>query len=259
MLFPRSVLIRGVLLLAPLLLLFQSGCGYFELQGRTVVIKLSPDVKMRLVYIEPLKLFVGKYEVSNQEFRCFLPQHSSGSHKGISLNGDKQPVVNVSWNNARAFCDWLTKNHGETRAGKLKYRLPKEKEWEVYATCGTDSEFPWGAWPPPKHYNYFARENRSASQMIDNSDGYRVSAPVKKSGKNDWALYGVGGNVWEWCEDKDPEMNSMRVMKGASWADCDPLFLCTTRRSAYEPGYKYINLGFRVVAEPVDVQTGASK
>jgi formylglycine-generating enzyme required for sulfatase activity len=238
--------------------LFQAGCGQFKSQGKTVVITLSPNVKMRLVYIEALKIFVGKYEVSNGEFRCFRPAHSSGAHEGLSLNADNQPVVNISWNDARAFCDWLTKNHGTTSAGSMKFRLPKEKEWETYATCGTGSEYPWGDGPTPKHYNYYGRENRSSGQMLDNSDGYRVSAPVKKSGENDWGLYGIGGNVWEWCEDKDEEMPSMRVMKGASWADCAPLFLRTARRSAYDPGYKYVNLGFRVVADPADVPPSPS-
>jgi formylglycine-generating enzyme required for sulfatase activity len=210
---------------------------------------------LRLIYVEPLKIFVGQYEVSNLEYRCFRPGHSSGSHEGLSLNGDKQPVVNVSWNDARAFCDWLTKNSGATPAGKLNFRLPDEKEWEYYATCGAAGEFPWGAWPPPKNLNYYGRENRGHGQMLETSDGYCVSAPVHKSGKNQLGLYGVGGNVWEWCQDAE---GSTHVLKGASWADCAPLFLRTTRRSTYAAGYKYVNLGFRVVAEPADLPKTSS-
>jgi len=251
--FCRNLVLLISGLTISIVVLFQSGCGQFKKHGRTVSVKLSPDVKLRLVYLDQLKLFVGKYEVCNAEFRCFRPQHSSGTHEGQNLNGDRQPAVNVSWNDAHAFCDWLNKNHSDTPTGKLKYRLPTVKEWETYATCGTGSEFPWGAWPPPKRFNYFGRENRSpGGQMLEHNDGHRVSAPVEKSGDNDWGLYGVGGNVWEWCEDKDEEMPAMRVLKGASWADSMPLFLRTSRNSAYEPTYKYINLGFRVVAEPVE-------
>jgi len=260
MAFFRSVLARSALFTISVLLLFQAGCGQFKSQGKTVAIRLSPKVKLRLIYIEPLKIFVGKYEVSNLEYRCFRPEYSSGIHEGISLNGDNQPVVNVSWNDARAFCDWLTKNYGTTPAGKLTFRLPAEKEWETFATCGTQGEFPWGAWPPPKNFNYYGRENRSSGQMLESYDGYRVSAPVNKSGANDWGLYGVGGNVWEWCQDTEDVQGSTHVLKGASWADCAPLFLCTARRSAYAAGYKYINLGFRVVAEPVALpQTSSDK
>jgi len=254
----RSVLTRGALFTIAVLLLFQAGCGQFKSQGKTIAIRLSPKVKLRLIYVEPLKIFVGKYEVRNLEYRCFRPEHSSGIHEGMSLNDDSQPVINVSWDDARAFCDWLTKNYGATQAGKLNFRLPDEKEWEYFATCGSNGEFPWGDWPPPKNLNYYGRENKSASQMLESYDGHRVSAPVTKSGANDWGLYGVGGNVWEWCRDIDDAQSSTHVLKGASWADCAPLFLRTTRRSAYAAGYKYINLGFRVVAEPADISKTSS-
>lgn len=94
--------------------------------------------------------------------------------------------------------------------------------------------------------------------MLESSDGHRVSVPVNKSGANEWGLYGVGGNVWEWCEDQEEAQGSTHVLKGASWADCAPLFLRTTRRSAYAADYKYINLGFRVVAEPADLPNPSS-
>ncbi len=242
----RTFLARGAFFTLAALILFQSGCDQLKPQGKTYTIRLGPTAKLKLVYVEGLKLFVGKYEVSNLEFRCFRPAHSSGDHEGLSLNGNNQPVVNVNWDDARAFCEWLTQNYGATKTGKFNFRLPSEKEWEYYATSGSGSEFPWGTGPVPKNWNYFGRENKSAGQMLDNYDGHRVSAPVNKSGINDLGLYGVGGNVWEWCQDDD---EGARVLKGASWADCAPLFLKTSRRSSNAAKYKSVNLGFRVVAE----------
>lgn len=249
----RSFWLRNALLVSAVLFLFQTGCGLFRPQAQMLAIRLSPKVKLRLVYVAPLKIFVGRYEVGNREYRCFRPEHSSGAHENISLDGDNQPVVNVSWNDARAFCEWLTKNFGTRAEGNLKFRLPTEKEWEIYATCGASSEFPWGAWPPPKYLNYYGRENKGLGQKLETYDGHRVSSPVNKSGKNEWGLFGVGGNVWEWCEDTDDAQSSTHVLKGASWADCAPLFLRTSRRSSYAAGYKYVNLGFRVVAEAADL------
>jgi len=246
----RSFLARGAWLALAVLFLFPAGCGLLEPQGKALVIKLSPKAKLRLVYIEPLKIYVGKYEVSNLEYRSFRTGHASGSHEGLSLDGDNQPAVNVSWNDARAFCDWLTKNHGATPAGSLVFRLPTEKEWECYATCGSSREFPWGAWPPSKKINYYGRENKGVSQVLERRDDYCVSCPVNKSGANEWGLCGTAGNVWEWCDDKEEPQGNDRVIKGASWSDCDPLFLSTARRRGYAPDYKYINLGFRVVAAP---------
>lgn len=242
--------------LTSVLLLLQAGCGLFE-GGQTISVKLAPGVKMRLLYIAPLKIYVGRYEVSNRELRCFRPDHTSGNHQNQNLNADNQPVVNVSWKDAKAFCGWLTKNHGATAAGRLRFRLPTEKEWETYATCGKGSDYPWGDWPPPANLNYYGLENSGATQRLGTGDRYCVSCPVRKSGKNKWGLYGVGGNVWEWCEDIDPEdaNRSCRIFKGGSWSDCIPMFLSTVCRRSYPPDYKYVNLGFRVVAEPSAVQT----
>lgn len=243
--------------LAAGLLLLQAGCGLFGPQGKTVSITLAPKVKMRLVYVEPLKIYVGKYEVSNREFRCFRPGHSSGSHENLSLDGDNQPVVNVSWKDANEFCGWLNANYATTTGRRLSFRLPTEAEWQTYATCGTDSDFPWGAWPPPRNWNYYGRENRSTGQMLDSYDGHRVSCDVRKSGENDWNLFGVGGNVWEWCQDTESAQGTDRVFKGASWSDCHPQFLATTRRNSYSPDYKYVNLGFRVVADVSELPPSA--
>lgn len=228
--------------------LFPAGCAD---GGKTISVKLGPGVKLRLIYIAPLKIYVGRYEVTNREFRCFRPAHTSGRHNNESLNGNVQPVVNVSWNDARDFCAWLNNTAAESGGG-LDFRLPTEKEWETFATCGQQSDFPWGAWPPPKNLNYFGRENSAPALKLETADAFRVSGPVRKSGGNEWGLYGTAGNVWEWCADLDPDdaQSSARVLKGASWADSAPLFLRTTRRNANAADYQAVNVGFRVVAEP---------
>ncbi|MFN2350479.1 MAG: formylglycine-generating enzyme family protein [Kiritimatiellia bacterium] len=229
-----------------------AGCGLLDreepLRPGDLSLKLSPHVEMRLLLIKPMNLLVGKYEVTNQQYRKFKPDHDSGTHNDLSLNQDDQPAVNVRWDEAVRFCEWLTANHGEQNGKKYRFRLPTEKEWMTFAASGHDTEYPWGdEWPPPKKWNYYGIENPELARKIDHDDKFRVSAPVRKSGVNAWGLYGVGGNVWEWCADQD---GKSRVIKGASWADSAPLFLSLSRRNTYEPNYSYINLGFRVVAEP---------
>ena len=218
-----------------------------------LVVTLGPKTKIRFVYIPALKQYVGKYEVSNKQYRCFQPAHTSAEHQQMTLNLDDQPAVAVSWNDAQKFCEWLTKTYGDSGARRYHFRLPKEQEWETFAACGQQAEYPWGNGPIPRKWNYFGIENPEPGQKLDLNDGYRVSCPVQKSGANAWGLYGVGGNVWEWCEDADGESQS-RVYKGASWSDCHPYFLKLTRRSSNAPDYRYVNLGFRVVANVSDVQ-----
>jgi len=81
---------------------------------------------------------IAKFEVTNEQFRKFRPQHNSGTYEGLSLNGDKQPVVNVSWYDAVAFAKWLSE-----KTGKI-YRLPTEAEWEYAARAGTKTSRFWG-------------------------------------------------------------------------------------------------------------------
>jgi len=238
----------GNLCLAAGLMTGLFGCSKSISDVKDLVVALGPKTKMRLIYIPALKQYVGKYEVSNKEYRCFKPSHNSGQHQQMTLDRDDQPAVAVSWNDASAFCAWMTKTFG---GSQWRFRLLTEKEWETVAACGKPAEYPWGDGPIPRNWNYFGRENPEPGQKLDHNDGYRVSCPARKSGANAWGLCGVGGNVWEWCEDPDDAEGKTRVLKGASWADCAPLFLKISRRSSYTADYASSSIGFRVIAEPL--------
>ncbi len=247
-----SALVSALMIAAMLV----SGCSWIGSSEASnsrrgdLIIDLGNKAKLRLVWIEPLQLFVGQYEISNKIFRRFKPEHNSGQYKQFSLNSDKQPAVNLSWNEAQQFCQWLNSNYSASAGQSYRFRLPTEQEWESFASCGQHTEYPWGSdWPPPRHWNYYGRENPEPAQKLNHNDGFRVSCPGVRSGKNAWRLFGVGGNVWEWCEDTDGD-TQCRVFKGASWADCHPVFLQLSRRSSNAPEYRYITLGFRVVANP---------
>ncbi len=230
----------------------QSGSTSEKAKGKSLIIELDPEVKLGLVWIEPLKLFVGRAEISNKQYRMFKPDHSSGSHNGLSLNVDDQPVVNLSWNDAKAFCEWLNKNYSNVKGKEYHYRLPTEKEWIVFATCGTERDFPFPSWPPSDKFNYYGIENpEPQANKLPRADKYRVSAPVREAGKNEWGLYGVAGNVWEWCEDADDSADKTRVVKGGSWNDGNPYLLKCSYRRGWDKNYKSVMFGFRIVAEEI--------
>ncbi len=169
------------------------------------------------------------------------------------------PVVNVSWNDAKAFCGWLTKM--ELEVGKLKvgqrYRLPTDAEWSVAVGLnmetgnsprkkakGIKGVYPWGKeWPPPKGVG-----NYDESLKVDN---FEHTSPVGNFAANAHGIHDLGGNVWEWCEDKWRLTSSHRVLRGASWVGFKselPLgLLLSSNRSIDIPDGRRAWLGFRCV------------
>jgi formylglycine-generating enzyme required for sulfatase activity len=186
--------------------------------------------------------------------------------------GSTEPVVGVSWDDAKAFCEWLTKR--ERASGVLpkgmQYRLPTDQEWSV--AVGLDSEtgntpqeknfkikvYPWGpTWPPPAGVgNYSGLESRTGGEppnwnVIEGyNDGYPRTSPVGSFAANKNGLYDMGGNVWQWCEDWYNSENTERVLRGAAWDSRKPVFLLASARDYITPDYRGAFVGFRCVLVP---------
>ncbi|MBI5186154.1 MAG: SUMF1/EgtB/PvdO family nonheme iron enzyme [Nitrospinae bacterium] len=171
--------------------------------------------------------YIGKYEVTNKEFREFRLFHDSYDYEGHSLNGGNQPVAMVSWEDAKAYADWLSEKTGK------RYRLPTEAEWEYAARSGEKGyKYSWGnGGPVGKRGGNIADE--SAKRKFSDwtawsrwttwkgyDDGYAVSSPVGSFEPNEFGLYDMSGNVWEWVEDLyDSESYSKSAKKKASTAN----------------------------------------
>jgi hypothetical protein len=169
---------------------------------------------------------------------------------------DTHPVVKVSWKDAQAFCEWLTKKEmaeGKIKVGQ-KYRLPTDAEWSVAVGLGKEKGntpeeksrgikdvYPWGnTWPPPKGAgNYYESLN---------VDSYDYTAPVGSFAANKLGLHDMGGNVSEWCEDKWNATSGSRVLRGASWYDNYRVSLLSSLRYyGGAPDYRGSSIGFRCV------------
>ena len=155
-----------------------------------------------------------------------------------------QPVVAVSWFDAVAYCDWLSRTLGK------KYRLPTEAEWERAARGGVEGEtFPWGNCAPEELPDYASRWKSGPE-------------PVGLYAPNPYGLYNLGDNVHEWCADwydaayyaVSPERNpqgpltgTRRASRGGSWRHHIKVTR-TSARSSIPPEFKYADYGFRVAA-----------
>ncbi|HRY15724.1 MAG TPA: SUMF1/EgtB/PvdO family nonheme iron enzyme, partial [Candidatus Competibacteraceae bacterium] len=138
--------------------------------------------------------WMGKTEVTNGQYRRFKPKHDSGSFQGRSLNTDTQPAVNLNWDEAQAFVEWLS---WESRTGK-RFRLPTEAEWEYAARAGTETRYYWGNTIDPRYANFSDRNDPTGASIGNLDDGQSVSAQVGEYLPNALGLHDVAGNVWEW-------------------------------------------------------------
>ena len=223
---------------------------------------------------------MGSREVANKEFRAFKGSHDSGAVKSHSLNRDDQPVVQVTWQEAAAFCNWLS-DRDKLPAAYVRqdkklvmatplttgYRLPTEAEWEYCARFDgkqATRRYPWGnSFPPGENSGNFGDE--SAKNLISRyiegyNDEYVVTAPPAGFPANALGLFDMGGNVAEWCHDvyvisggspgklfvdpTGPPTGELWIIKGSGWRDSS----ISELRSAYR-GYgnsKRDDVGFRV-------------
>ena len=165
--------------------------------------------------------YLGEKEVTNGEFRQYRAAHNSGRGEGAALDGDRQPVVNISWDDAVRYCNWLSKADGLPAAyresgGKMVpvvpattgYRLPTEAEWVYVARKLGRQEmarYPWaGSFPPTGKAGNFADASIAdtlANVVPDYNDGYRGSAPVGSFAARPAGFHDLGGNVAEWMHD----------------------------------------------------------
>ena len=219
--------------------------------GETLAVPLGFGQDMKFVWIKTLGIWVGKYEVSNGQYRRFKPGHDSLFRESFSLNEDDQPAVYVSWLDAAAFCQWLNRNFSHRLPEHCLFRLPTSEEWKAVARCGDNRTYPWGRNMPPRYGNYSditARETFTDWSGIRHyDDGFAVTCPVVDSGSNEWGVFGLAGNVWEWCLDWYDVAHRYRVRHGASWDFDTEVFLPIDSRGFDRPDASYDNLGFRIV------------
>ncbi|MCX8038193.1 MAG: formylglycine-generating enzyme family protein, partial [Candidatus Sumerlaeia bacterium] len=132
--------------------------------------------------------YLSATEVTNAQYEQFAPEHKALRGKRGFSSGDDEAVIFVSWHEAVAFCQWLSKKEGKP------YRLPTEAEWEYACRAGTTTPF-WTGDALPKEI--IEKQALRYSQEYDTN----VSLRVGQFAPNPWGLFDMHGNVEEWCWD----------------------------------------------------------
>ena len=218
---------------------------------------------------------MGRCEVTNEQYRLFDPAHDSryASHlnkdqtqRGYPLNEAKQPVARVSWEQAMAFCRWLSKKTG------LRFSLPTEAQWEYACRAGTTTPLSYGGedtdfspfanladaslsrWSRRDSPDWFPKDARFTDRAL-------VSSPVGTYQPNAWGLCDMHGNAAEWTRTTyapypyraddgrdDGTSAGRKVVRGGSWFD-RPMRCRSAFRLSYPAWQGVYNVGFRVVCE----------
>ena len=227
--------------------------------------KITNSLGMQFVWIKPGTFMMGSpsgeadRDSDETQHRVILTQGyylqttevTQGQWKAVmgsnpsrfSSCGDECPVEKVSWDDVQAFISKLN-----AREGGAKYRLPTEAEWEHGCRAGSETPYANG-------------KSLSSQGWFDANSGSKTQSVARKAA-NDWGLYDMHGNVWEWCQDWNadypsgnvtdpvgPSSGSFRVIRGGSW-NRHARYCRSAFRNSRSPGDRNRYLGFRLARRP---------
>ncbi len=186
---------------------------------------------------------LSRYSVTFEEYDLFCKATDSRRPADNGWGRGRRPVVDVSWQDANNYCNWLS------MVTRRPYRLPTEAEWEYACRAGSETVFFFGN---------DARLLRDYAWDADNAGN--TTHPVGRKKPNEWGFYDMYGNIWEWCADSYLEdyytelpmsnptgavQGAGRVLRGGSW-DSGERFIRSSFRFRLSPGLRIIRVGFRV-------------
>ena len=199
------------------------------------------ETPLHKVYLDGY--WIGKYEVTFTQYDRYCNETKIKKPDDEGWGRENRPVINVSWTEAGAYCEWLSQKVG------LQFNLPTEAQWEKSARGNDQRKYPWGSREPAKDLANFS-----------GNIGKTTPVGSYSAGASPYGLLDMAGNVWEWCGDwyeagyyknsplrnpAGPNSGSNRVIRGGSWSHYAGRFRCANRSNC-GPSYRSYNLGFRL-------------
>ena len=217
--------------------------GSFQM-GDNFGVGFDNEIPVHTVNLD--KYSISKYEATFAQYDRFCSETGRQKPSDAGWGRNQRPVINVSWHDSKAFCDWLSNRTGDD------VHLPTEAQWEK-AARGTDQrKYPWGNSAPN-------------SSRANYQDDHRKTMPVGSypGGASYYGVHDMAGNVWEWCADwwdenyyryspsenpQGPSSGTERVERGSAWCSSD-VGLRTSFRAHSKPSRYNYTIGFRICKE----------
>lgn len=217
--------------------------GTFLMGSPDSDINKKADEKQHEVTVSAFKM--SKYEVTFEQYDKFCRATGREKPADEGWGRGKRPVINVSWDDAAAFAEWLG------------CRLPTEAEWEYAARGGTTTPFYTGEYLTSKQANFDENLPFDDSAKVECNN---MTVPVGSYLPNDFGLYDMHGNVWEWCNDwygeypaeavTNPQgaaSGEGRVLRGGGWFRGSLACRSANRSRSVSPDVKNYRIGIRLV------------
>jgi len=192
---------------------------------------------------------IGKYEVTFEQYDAFAEATGREKPEDNGWGRGARPVINVSWDDASAFAQWLSAQTGK------HYRLPSESEWEYAARAGSVTKFTWG--------DELGVSKETSATWAGVLTGKGSTQPVGSFAANAFGLHDVHGNAMEWVQDcfepdytgapndgtsREQCSSKQRVLRGGSWYDY-AFAMRSASRTAEQPSTSYETYGFRLARD----------
>lgn len=215
-----------------------------EIESRT------SSLGVKFVALPGRPIFLAQWATRVSDFATFVKATGyAWDHKPDFAQTGDHPVVNVTLQDATAFCDWLTKTEQEKGLinTEQSYRLPTNSEWDTATRSGKAGEdaplFPWGnEWPPPPGAGNF-----NSKEINNTDDGFPFTAPVGSFHPTYLSLYDLAGNVWQWALDEETMDPNTATLRGGSWQYFRKENLMGAYRYRVPQNLRKPSVGFRCV------------
>ena len=198
--------------------------------------------------------WLGKFEVTQAQYEAIMGNNPS------EYKGGNRPVEQVSWNDAKDFCNKLNERYAGKLPAGYKFDLPTEAQWEYACRAGTTTALNNGT-------NLTSKDGK-CSNLNEvgwywyNNHGFAEHKAIGQKRPNNWGLYDMHGNVYEWCRDwrrsytgdetdlVGPSSGSDRVVRGGAW-DTSAMLCRSAAQFSFSPDFRDDDLGFRLALVPV--------